>query len=438
MEQYIMSRFHDPEATPSDDRPELLRVTQQLMKQNVKPKQLIAQITQASLDANLRAEAARVIDAEHIPMSLSDALLRRALKVAQAIDESSWDADLLGLAGILSHPMSFVVELVLRKYDAAETLKVDQHAMKRMLRELERGYLANPYHCSIHGADVAYTLHVMLEKGVEGKLGLTKLQLVSSIIAAAAHDFRHNGLTNQYLVATNHPLALMYNDKAVLESMHASEFFSLLHSDKELNIFAKLEPASKSAVRKTVIASILATDMAVHFDFLSRFQSSIVAVERDLSASPYTADEQNFIISMLCHAADISNPAKNRSIYLDWTDRVLAEFYHVGDLEKEQGFPSISMFCDRSQPKVQKCQNGFITFIVKPMFAAWCEYVPSLHGMIMPLLEGNLSIWGADACKVPETQLFVDAAKAGWDYETARWSLKEGMSSPDFAEGLLS
>ena len=314
MEQYIMSRFHDPEATPSDDRPELLRVTQQLMKQNVKPKQLIAQITQASLDANLRAEAARVIDAEHIPMSLSDALLRRVLKVAQAIDESSWDADLLGLAGILSHPMSFVVELVLRKYDAAETLKVDQHAMKRMLRELERGYLANPYHCSIHGADVAYTLHVMLEKGVEGKLGLTKLQLVSSIIAAAAHDFRHNGLTNQYLVATNHPLALMYNDKAVLESMHASEFFSLLHSDKELNIFAKLEPASKSAVRKTVIASILATDMAVHFDFLSRFQSSIVAVERDLSASPYTADEQNFIISMLCHAADISNPAKNRRL----------------------------------------------------------------------------------------------------------------------------
>ena len=127
----------------------------------------------------------------------------------------------------------------------------------------------------------------------------------------------------------------------------------------------------------------------------------------------------------------------------------------MGDLEKEQGFPSISMFCDRcapppppmpryesaanqspaclvmamhahehaciwpcactracmvmamhatrwcrSQPKVQKCQNGFITFIVKPMFAAWCEYVPSLHGMIMPLLEGNLSIWGADACKV--------------------------------------
>ena len=33
----------------------------------------------------------------------------------------------------------------------------------------------------------------------------------------------------QYLVATRDPLAITYNDRAVLESMHTSEFFQLLH-----------------------------------------------------------------------------------------------------------------------------------------------------------------------------------------------------------------
>ena len=32
---------------------------------------------------------------------------------------------------------------------------------------------------------------------------------------------------------------------------------------------------------------------------------------------------------MLLHTADISNPAKPRAAYLNWTDRVLAEFYAV-------------------------------------------------------------------------------------------------------------
>eukprot|EP00966_Prymnesium_polylepis_P118329 2735947-Prymnesium_polylepis.1 len=36
---------------------------------------------------------------------------------------------------------------------------------------------------------------------------------------------------------------------------------------------------------------------------------------------------QDFLMSVIVHAADISNPAKPLPTYLDWTDRVLAEFY---------------------------------------------------------------------------------------------------------------
>ena len=38
-----------------------------------------------------------------------------------------------------------------------------------------------------------------------------------------------------------------------------------------------------------------------------------------------------------------------------WTDRVLAEFYAVGDRERSLCL-DLSMFCDRTQPRVAKCQ----------------------------------------------------------------------------------
>ena len=66
--------------------------------------------------------------------------------------------------------------------------------------------------------------------------------------------------------------------------------------------------------------------------------------------------DQIFLCKMMLHAADISNPAKPRLHYFEWTDRVLAEFYAQGDQERalgEEG-PGISTFFDREKPKVIK------------------------------------------------------------------------------------
>jgi len=302
-----------------------------------------------------------------------------------------------------------------------------------MLLALEDGYLPNPYHNRNHAADVAYTFHVLLAKGAATKMGLSNLQQIAGIIASAAHDFRHNGLTNQFLVTTRHPLALTYNDRAVLESMHTSEFFLMLHKKPELNILQNLEAKQIVETRKAMITTILATDMMVHFEYLARFQAKYI----DDNVLPEKDDEKSFLMSMLCHAADISNPAKPRRLYLEWTDRVLAEFYHVGDLEREQGMENLSMFCDRKQPKVQKCQSGFITFIVRPMFVAWGNYVPELNELFMRHIDGNLGIWTAEECKVPETQLFADAAKVDWDHMKHTWDLHEGIEEYSYTDGLL-
>ena len=74
-------------------------------------------------------------------------------------------ADATALEGILNTSMTFVVELVLRKYHAAEQLKVSREALRSMLLSIEAGYLPNPYHNATHGADVAYTFHALLVNG---------------------------------------------------------------------------------------------------------------------------------------------------------------------------------------------------------------------------------------------------------------------------------
>ena len=47
-------------------------------------------------------------------------------------------------------------------------------------------------------------------------LALTAHQVFALIFAAMIHDIGHPGFSNQYMSATNSPLAILYNDKARL------------------------------------------------------------------------------------------------------------------------------------------------------------------------------------------------------------------------------
>lgn len=41
-------------------------------------------------------------------------------------------------------------------------------------------------------------------------------------VSALAHDVDHPGVNNNSLIEEHHPLAIIYNDKAVLENHHAA------------------------------------------------------------------------------------------------------------------------------------------------------------------------------------------------------------------------
>lgn len=70
-----------------------------------------------------------------------------------------------------------------------------------------------------------------------------------------------------------------------------------------------------------MIETVLSTDMAVHFDLLSRFTSQVDA-KPDLSE--WT--DRTLLYQMLVHLADIANPSRPFHLARGWAERVIEEF----------------------------------------------------------------------------------------------------------------
>jgi hypothetical protein len=87
-----------------------------------------------------------------------------------------------------------------------------------------------------------------------------------------------------------------------------------------------------------------------------------------------TYENQQTLLSMCVHSADISNPAKTANIYKIWVDLVFQEFFNQGDLEKKANL-RISACCSRDI-NINASQIGFIELIVLPTFLTMCEFMP--------------------------------------------------------------
>lgn len=61
------------------------------------------------------------------------------------------------------------------------------------------------------------------------------------------------------------------------------------------------------------------------------------------------------VLQNVAHCADLSNPTKAMPLYGQWVERIMAEFFRQGDLEKERGL-DVSPMCDRLSATVEKSQ----------------------------------------------------------------------------------
>lgn len=81
------------------------------------------------------------------------------------------------------------------------------------------------------------------------------------------------------------------------------------------------------------------------------------------------------VLKMALKVADIGNVTKGKSYAIEWTERVTAEFFAQGDLEKKLGC-AVTPMMDRETACVAKQQLGFYWWVVRPMLEAFDSLVP--------------------------------------------------------------
>ncbi|XP_029559993.1 cAMP-specific 3',5'-cyclic phosphodiesterase 4B isoform X3 [Salmo trutta] len=288
-----------------------------------------------------------------------------------------------------NRPLTCTMYTIFQERDLMKTFKIPADTFVTFMLTLEAHYHSDvEYHNSLHAADVAQSTHILLATPALDAV-FTDLEILAAIFAAAIHDVDHPGVTNQFLINTNSELALMYNDESVLENHHLAVGFKLLQEDN-CDIFQNLTKKQRQSLRRMVIDMVLATDMSKHMSLLADLKTMVetkkVTSSGVLLLDNYTDKIQ--VMRNMVHCADLSNPTKSLDLYRQWTDRIMNEFSHQGDRERERGI-EISPMCDKHTASVEKSQVSFIDYIVHPLWETWADLVHPDAQDILDTLEDN-------------------------------------------------
>ncbi|KIW00100.1 hypothetical protein, variant [Verruconis gallopava] len=213
------------------------------------------------------------------------------------------------------------------------------------------------------------------------------------LVAAIGHDVGHPGVNNAFLVVLNSPLAQLYNDQSVLESFHCAAYSQILR---------RHWPAcfEDTAMRKLMINDILATDMGVHFKYMSEMgnlQEKYTHNGGKLDGWNVKVQEgyRDLICGLLIKCADISNVARSFPVAAQWASILTDEFSNQGNMEIELGIPT-QLFggppVRDNVVKMGESQIGFINVFARPLFENVAKLLPGMSFAVDTILE-NERIW---------------------------------------------
>ncbi|KAM9322516.1 3',5'-cyclic-AMP phosphodiesterase 4B-like isoform 2-T2 [Pholidichthys leucotaenia] len=312
-----------------------------------------------------------------------------------------------------NRPLTCVMYAIFQERDLMRTFKIPTDTFVTFMLTLEGHYHSDvAYHNSLHAADVAQSTHILLSTPALDAV-FTDLEILAAIFAAAIHDVDHPGVSNQFLINTNSELALMYNDESVLENHHLAVGFKLLQEDN-CDIFQNLTKKQRQTLRRMVIEMVLATDMSKHMSLLADLKT-MVETKKVTSAGVLLLDnytDRMQVLRNMVHCADLSNPTKPLDLYRQWTDRIMDEFFHQGDRERERGM-EVSPMCDKHTASVERTQVGFIDYIVHPLWETWADLVQPDAQDILDTLEYNRNWYQAMIPQSPSPPFYISDGEGG-------------------------
>jgi hypothetical protein len=281
------------------------------------------------------------------------------------IDSFDWDVFEMNTVSD-NRPLYYTALYLFNRHDLFNKCHINQTHFKNFAQEIESGYKNNPYHNSMHATDVLQTVHMFISKSSKAA-ALSDLQKFAAFVAAMVHDYEHPGVSNTFEKALETDRAVVYNDQSILENFHCSQAFRVM-AKPGCNILDGLKKDERRFFRDTMINLILATDITKHGEIIGKLKATIIA-EFNNESDEHIA----MMLKMFVKCADVGNPAKTLKQSKLWAERVMAEFYDQGDREKELSIP-VSNMMDRDRPNMPKAQEGFINYIVRPLFECLAQF----------------------------------------------------------------
>eukprot|EP01062_Namystynia_karyoxenos_P026963 TRINITY_DN207_c0_g1_i9.p1 TRINITY_DN207_c0_g1~~TRINITY_DN207_c0_g1_i9.p1 ORF type:complete len:1292 (+),score=488.05 TRINITY_DN207_c0_g1_i9:201-4076(+) len=335
-----------------------------------------------------------------VTKNIPDPTRKKIFDLVQEIDK--WDYDVFELqkamsGGICGESLRqqpnggalFITTYALFfKWQFMQKFGINERTLLNWLSIVEAGYHPNPYHNSMHAADVLQVTHYIISKGgLQRRIRATDEEVFAALFAAAVHDYNHPGINNAFHVRSQNYLAVLFNDRSVNENIHASSVFELMRMD-DFNILAAFQGADHTRMRDDIVEFILGTDMGLHAMFVGRFKKRLEATDSKMYK---TKTDRNLALTMAVKMADISNCGRPKKLYHGWCNVIVDEFFQQGDRERLQGMP-VSPFMDRHTTVMSKGQIGFMNYIVMPLFECMGEYLEDMH-MATVIAEENKGFW---------------------------------------------
>ncbi|KAI8889731.1 HD-domain/PDEase-like protein [Backusella circina FSU 941] len=310
-----------------------------------------------------------------------------------------------------------ILNQVLETFPELESLRVPSGDLYHFIFDICNSYHStNPYHNFRHAVDVLQANYYFLCRlgvikpmcpgavpvsfdtaspmGKKMKDLLKPLDIFALLMASVGHDVGHPGVNNNFMITTSTPLAILYNDRSVLESFHSMSFFNLLRQ----HCFSKvtdlrLNP-EYATFRKIVVNSILATDMSMHDEYVQRIKEQAQRLKTgsvDFNNPVECEREKLLLCAALIKCADISNCARPFEAAKRWAKILAEEFFEQGDLERELGM-TVLPINERGKVRLEDFQIGFKKCIALKLFEAVSQ-VSFEMSFTVDYINENLEIW---------------------------------------------
>lgn len=277
--------------------------------------------------------------------------------------------------------------LMFEDWDLPRNFNFTEDKFIPFLLEAQRLYdqHKNPFHNFAHGMTVLHQTYYMLRVTRLSKF-FESIGRLAILFAGLMHDVDHRGRTNAFEQNSLSDIAIMHNDRSILENHHCSTAFQLVRQQK-YNFLDKLTSEQYMDFRKVVIEAILATDVKRHFEIIDAFTKRLE--DKDFSPTPDSPADHALLCGMVTHTCDLYVPTRKLQDAIKWSALVNKEFMEQNKEEKLKGLPEVPFYKNLDQPKIlANSEKFFVEKIVSPL---WKQLNTFLEGKLKSH-EDNLKI----------------------------------------------